>query len=88
MDEKPKSGRAGAVAQRRQPDPSRLAHARLADEFSNDELDQLAFDLGFKDGKLWADDATIDERARALTIAMVNRGRLAELIGEIERLRP
>lgn len=86
MGEIPK--RSGADVARRKPDPSRLAHARLADEFSNDELDQLAFDLGFKDGKMWADTATIDERARKLTIAMVDRGRLAELINVIEMLRP
>ena len=37
---------------------------------------------------MWADTATIDERARKLTIAMVDRGRLAELINVIEMLRP
>ena len=68
--------------------PSRLVYARLSDEFSNDEINQLAFDLGFKDGEMWSDEATIDERARTLTIAMVNRGRLDELVSEIERLRP
>lgn len=63
-------------------------YARLSDEFSNDEINQLAFELGFKDGEMWSNDATIDERARTLTIAMVNRGRLDELVNEIERLRP
>lgn len=88
MGERPKRSGADAVGRKRQMNPSRLVYARLSDEFSNDEINQLAFDLGFKDGEMWSDEATIDERARTLTIAMVNRGRLDELVSEIERLRP
>lgn len=74
--------RSGAEAQQR------TINARLADEFSSDELNQLAFDLGLKDEKLWGDVATIDERARKLTIAMVHRNRLSELIDKVRELRP
>jgi hypothetical protein len=52
------------------------------------ELDQLAFDFGFKAEELWGDSETVDGRARKLTMAMAHRGRLAELLETIEGLRP
>jgi hypothetical protein len=61
---------------------------RLLNEFNNDEIDDLRIKLGWTQDELWSDNATIDERARALVEACTRHGALGSLLRLVESLRP
>lgn len=70
-----------------QPDQAHLVvYGRLMNEFSMDEIRALAFKLGFNSDNMRGD--TQSELAESLTKAMMNRGRLRELLDLIQQERP
>ena len=65
-----------------------MIYRRLTDEFTDAELDAIAFEMGYEGEQVWSSDDAHGARAIKLIRHVVMRDRLDVLLAIVERERP